>query len=658
MTTGQKPLHGASRIAAIARQEQFLEVVDRDEALARFLASVPPRRLGSETLPLLSALGRVLAADFAAPADAPPFDRANVDGFALRAQDTANASEAQPIRLRINADLLTCGSVPTTEIETATATVIATGAMLPRGADAVVLVEETEIDEIASDGPYVVITRPAMAGQFIGSAGSDIARGETLLRAGTKIGAREIAQLAAVGLNIVRVFRRPRVAVISTGDELVAPGGPLRAGGIYDANGAAITAAAIENGAEATFRGIVRDDVDSLAAAMSRALFDADMVVLSGGTSKGAGDLSTRVIARFGKPGILVHGVAVKPGKPICLAKVYGKPLVVLPGFPTSAMFTFNAFAVPVIRAMAGLAPKSDAVVDAMLPTRVSSERGRTEFIMVSLVKGRDGLVAVPTAKGSGTVTAFAQADGYIEVPALTDSVDAGSPVRVQLLGPHVAAPDLVIAGSHCLGLDVIAGALAPEQLRVRTLSVGSSAGLAAARRGECDIAPVHLFDPSTQTYNAPFLTPGLSLVPGWRRMQGVVFRPGDDRFEGLGAQSALERALGDPSLVMVNRNVGSGTRALVDRALGAARPKGWWNQPKSHNAVAAAVHRGSADWGISIATVANLYGLGFLPLAEEHYDFILVDARRERPGVRAFFEALGDPAARERLKALQLYPG
>lgn len=644
-------------LAAIARQEQFLEVVDRDEAMRRFLAAIEPEPLPSETVALLDALGRVLADDIAAPVDAPPFDRSVVDGFALRAIDTVGASEAAPKRLILNGEVLACGVVARIEVEPGTATVIATGAALPRGADAVVLVEETEIEETDA-ATVLVLRRPAAPGQFIGSAGSDIARGESLLRAGTTIGAREVAQLAAVGIDRVAVVRRPVVAVLSTGDELVAPGAVLRPGAIYDANGAAVAATVIENGGVALPFGIVGDDAEALTAAMERALDAADLVVLSGGTSKGAGDLSTRVIARLGSPGILVHGVALKPGKPLCLAKVRGKPLVVLPGFPTSALFTFHSFVVPVIRTLAGLGARREAQVEAVLPARLASERGRSEFVMVSLVeRPGGGLAAVPTAKGSGAVTAFTQADGFVEVPALTTGLEAGTPVSVRLFDAAGRAPDLVVAGSHCLGLDVVAGHLARRGLATRILALGSAAGLAAARRGECDLAPVHLFEAATGRYNTPFLVPGLGLIPGWRRMQGVVFRPGDARFEGRDAAEAIAAALADPAIVMVNRNPGSGTRALIDARLGAVRPKGWWNQPKSHNAVAAAVARGSADWGVSIRTVADLYGLGFLPLAEEHYDFVSVEARAGHPAVAAFRDALADPAVRARLAALGLEP-
>jgi molybdate-binding protein len=324
--------------------------------------------------------------------------------------------------------------------------------------------------------------------------------------------------------------------------------------------------------------------------------------------------------------------------------------VVILPGFPTSAMFTFHDMIVPVLRRMAGLPPRSDTKVMAKVPVRIASELGRTEFVMVSLVEGDGGLIAYPTGKGSGAITSFAQADGFLKVDALADQMPAGTETEVTLFTPHVRVPDLTIVGSHCTGLDLVTASLAQAGLLVRSIAVGSLGGLAAAKRGECDFAPIHLFDETTESYNAPFLTDGLELVPGWRRMQGIVFRSGDSRFEGSTAQAAVRAALADPACIMVNRNQGSGTRILIGRLLGDARPQGYWNQPRSHNAVAAAVAQHRADWGMTIAPVAHAAGLGFIALAEEHYDFALVTARKHRPAVRAFLQALASQESRAAL--------
>jgi putative molybdopterin biosynthesis protein len=660
MAVNPKPSERSSAILdavrRAARQEQFLEVVSAEEARRRFAACIDLSPLGGETVLLANALSRVLAADVVAPVDAPPFDRSNVDGFAVRAADTAGASDGAPRRLTLNAEVVACGVEPAVEVMSGTATAIATGGVIPRGADAIVMIEHTELIE-HDTAPAIDVRRAVGSGQFVSYAGSDIARGETLLRKGTRIGSREIGMLAACGLSEIGVVRRPRVAVLSTGDELVEPGQPLKPAGVYDSNGAILAAAIVEVGGEPVPFGAFPDEEVALEIAMRSALDSCDIVVLSGGTSKGAGDLSHRIVTRLGKPGILVHGVALKPGKPLCLAVIGDKPLIVLPGFPTSAIFTFHTFVAPVIRARAGLAPESARTVTARVPVRIASELGREEFVLVSLVAGEDGTIGFPSGKGSGAVTAFSQADGFFAIDALAAALDADTSAEVTLIGDAARAPDLVIMGSHDVALDVVVSALADRGFSARTIAVGSLGGVAALSRGECDLAPVHLVDPATGIYNKHLLGPGVALIPGWRRMQGFVFRPGDTRFEGLSAAAAIKAALADPAVLMVNRNAGSGTRVLVDGLLAGARPAGYPNQPRSHNAVAAAIAQKRADWGVAIEPVAQMYGLSFLPIAPEEYAFLLRETRRDRPAVQAFLEVLRDEAARDRIRALGMEP-
>lgn len=629
-------------------QTQFLDIVSREEAVRRLDAHLPAGPLGAETVPLDEAFGRIVAEDLAARVDVPAFDRANVDGFAVRSADTEGAREDRPARLSLTGDRLTPGVVPAEAVPEGGASLIATGGMLPRGADAVVMVEHTE-----SRGDEVWVERPVVAGAFVTSAGFDIALGEAVLYAGQPLGSREIGLLAAVGVGTVAVFRRPRVAILSTGDELLPPGADPRPGAIFDSNGAILAAAVRENGGEPWRLGIVADDEAALSGAIDRALADADVVLLSGGTSKGAGDIVHRIVGAFTDPGVIVHGVALKPGKPLCIAVTDGRPVVVLPGFPTSAIFTFHEFVAPVLRRLAGQPARQRRHVTARLPVPLASETGRVDYRMVGLVPQTDGsLVAYPSPKGSGAVTTFSRADGFLAVDALSQGLPEGARVDVQLLEPDLAAADLVAIGSHCTGLDALLSALRREGYGVRSMHVGSLGGVEAARRGECDIAGVHLLDPDSGRYNAPWRPEGVRLVPGYRRLQGLCHRRDDARFAGVTAETAGALA-DDPSLVMVNRNNGSGTRVLVDRLLGDRRPAGWSVQPSSHNAVAAAVAQGRADWGVTIEPVARAYGLGFIPLADECYDFLVPEARFERPAVARMRALLADPVMRRHLADL-----
>jgi putative molybdopterin biosynthesis protein len=551
----------------------------------------------------------------------------------------------------LNDEVLAPGVVPKLPVIGGRATLIATGGMLPRGADAVLMVEHSELAGPAH-GRMVEVRRPLTGGENVSYASTDVARGETVLRRGQRITSREIGVLAALGMPECPVFRQPKVAIFSTGNEIVAPGTSLRPGAVYDSNAATIGAAVDELGGIAVHLGVVADNERELAAALARGL-ESDVVVFSGGTSKGAGDISYRILHALHDPGVVAHGVALKPGKPICLAVSGGKPVVVLPGFPTSAIFTFHEFLAPVIRAFAGLPPERRHTVPATLPMRVNSERGRTEYLLVGLVQGPKGYFAYPMGKGSGSVTTFSSADGFITIDQHTEMLDSGSTVEVTLLGEQLEPADLVIIGSHCVGLDLLVGKLIGQGVRAKLMTVGSMGGLAAAKRGECDIAGIHLMDPATGEYNRPMLNETLTLLPGYGRMQGFVFRAGDVRFAGKTLDAAVAAALSDADSVMVNRNAGSGTRILIDKLLGDKKPIGYGAHTKSHNAVAVAIAQQRADWGIAIDTVARQYGLGFIPMQEEQYDFIVPTSRLERPAVQAFRATLNDPAVRNELASL-----
>ncbi len=659
----------------------FLSVVSEAEARQRLQDAVRPAALGEEEVELQDLLGRVLSHDVISGIDVPGFARSNLDGFALRSEDVFGADEVHAVRLRLSDEVLHCGVQPQQEIAAGCATKIATGGMLPRGADAVVMVEDTRKGQAGE----VLVQRAVAPGQGLSHAGDDIARGETVLFRRTLVSSRETAVLAALGMVRVWVHRQPQVAILSTGGELREPGENLPTGGVYDSNGYMLAAAVCEQGCQAVRLGIFPDDEAQLDAALQQALA-CDVVLLSGGTSKGEGDLNHRAAARL-KPGIFVHGVSLKPGKPLCLAMAGRKLVAVLPGFPTSAAFTFHLLIAPVLRQLAGMSvpqvaapqvaasqPEHDTpaaqssvpssvqsstqpppaqslsttqrhtTLSASLPVRMKSERGRTEFALVSLTQGPQGLNAWPLAKGSGSVAAFSRAEGFIVVEQQQQWLDAGSQVAVHLLGKGLEIADLVVIGSHCIGLDRLLAYFSAQGWRVKSIPVGSEAGLLAAQRGECDLAGCHLWHEASQSYNAPFITPSLHLFKAYQRQQALVFRSDDARFKHKNLDQALQTALSDPSLVMVNRNHGSGTRALIDSLLkkyAHPRPRGFFHQAKSHHAVTAAILQHRADWGITIPHQQHASQLQSIPIVYEDFDFLIPQDRLHKPAVQAFLQSL-----------------
>jgi putative molybdopterin biosynthesis protein len=568
------------------RQRQFLSVVDEAEAHRRFAAACAHLAPGVEEVPLAAACGRVLAADTFSPVDVPAFDRANVDGFAVRAADTFGAEELRPVRFQVAPVSLAAGQAPPPGFEVAPgwATPIATGGVIPRGADALVMVEDT-----APDGAGVAVERPAVPGGQITFAGSDIGRGDLVLLRRQRLTSRETGVLAAMGLARVPVVRRPRVAVLSTGDEIVPPGTPLRVGQVYDSNQRILLDAVAELGGEGMPAGVLPDDASRLEATLESLLVGpdaADIVLLSGGTSKGEGDLNAAVVHRLarrlpGSAGVLVHGVALKPGKPLLLSVVAGKPVVVLPGFPTSAIFTFSEFVAPLIRRLAGTDQETPAEVEAIAPLRFTSAPGRTEYLLVDLVPGPAGLAAYPLGAGSGSVTALARADGFVRIPANTEYVDGGDKVAVRLLHRGWHPADLVAIGSHCVGLEFLLGLLAEQGFAMKSIAVGSTAGLAALARGEGDVAGIHLLDEATGEYNRPFLPPGVGLLPGYGRRQGVTFRPGDPDLDVSDLEAFLA-AVRRGGRRMVNRNPGQRDQGAHRPPAGGPAPRRL-HQPAAH---------------------------------------------------------------------------
>jgi len=408
----------------------FRRLMTFDEAKKVISERLKSETLGEEEISLLAAYDRVLRENVVSALDIPPFNRSTVDGYAVKAQDTFGVEENQPVKLRL-CGVVNVGEQPKISLRKGEAAEIVTGAPIPEGADAVVMVEDTdrEDDELRV---YRAVTRT----ENVMTKGVDIKKGETVLKAGQVLGASEIGVLAALGLTKVKAFKVPVVAVLSTGAEVTEPGKALPAGKIYDINAYSLSTAVQESGGKPVYLGVVPDDKAELRKALQDALAAADMVLTSGGVSVGPKDLTPQIVDSLGEPGLLVCGIAVKPGKPTTVALIGKKPVFALPGHPTSALLMFHLLARPVIQVMSGRTVAEVKTVKALAATRMFSAKGRRTFVMVKLKRDEfKRFIAEPVETGaSGAITTLAKADGFVEVPENQQFVDDGEEVVVSLL--------------------------------------------------------------------------------------------------------------------------------------------------------------------------------------------------------------------------------
>lgn len=408
----------------------FRKLLSLDEARQVINKHFKPKPLGVESIPLLEALNRVLAEDIIAPLDIPPFNRSTVDGYAVRAEDTYGAEENRPIELKI-CGAVNVGELPKMAVKQSEAAEIVTGAPIPKGADAVVMVEYTE-----RKNNILYIFRAVAKHGNVMKAGSDIKKGEKILSAEQMLGSSEIGVLAALGLAKIKVRVVPRVAVLSTGAEVTEPGRKLPPGKIYNINAYSLIGAVHESGAEPVYLGVTPDDALGLETALKHALESADMVITSGGVSVGPKDLLPQVLDTLGKTGVIVCGIAIKPGKPTTAAAIDGKMIFSLPGHPTSALLIFHLLVRPVLQKMAGIKEKEAFKVKAFATMRMFPAKGRRTFVMVKLKRDdANRLMADPVQEGlSGAITTLAKADGFVEIPEDQQFIDADEEVTVRLL--------------------------------------------------------------------------------------------------------------------------------------------------------------------------------------------------------------------------------
>ncbi|WP_340820185.1 molybdopterin biosynthesis protein [Methanolobus sp. WCC4] len=617
-------------------RKEFRELTSVEDA--RELVDTIRVRPGTTILPIEEAAGHILAEDILSGVDVPAFNRSVKDGYAIRAKDSYHASEPQPQELKC-IGAIPAGCKDSFFVDDGETIEISTGAPIPGGADAVIMVESTKQTDDS-----VLIYQPVHIGENIMKAGSDIMKGERILRKNTRMGSREIGVLASIGMDKVPV-KRLMVGIISTGSELIKPGEELDISKIYDANSYAIAAAIEECGGTPKIYGIVPDEEELMEETLNRAIEECNIVLTSGSTSAGAGDIMYMIIEKKGET--LTHGIAIKPGKPVVIGMIDGTPTIGLPGNPTSALSIFNEFVAPIIYNSLGMKPSFKTKITAVMGTGIRSG-GREELFPVGVVRGK----VYPADKTSGAITTLSDADGMIEIRAHTEYIEAGSEVEVTMFG-NVRSPDLMLVGGQCPGVDLLEEMTG---LMFRTLNMGSSAGFTAMSGGTADIACVNMID-AEGNYNSSILKrmnlEDVVLVKGYRREQGIIFKPENHVY---GFEDIV-------NLQMINRNRGSGTRTLLDRELGILAEargvskselikglKGYNSGSKTHRSVCDAVRSGKADIGFGIRAAAEEAGLEFIPVAEDDFDFVIRKDLLEIKEVQMFLDALRSGEFSERL--------
>ena len=603
---------------------------------------------GVERVPLREARGRVLAERIDAEIDVPGFDRASMDGYAVRARDTFGADEADPAVLDL-VGAVHAGAEPDVVVEGGTAVEISTGAVLPEGADAVVMVERTDETDAG-----VEIRTSLAPGDHVMFAGADVAAGERALGPGTRLTPREIGLLSALGVDEVPVRDRPRVGIVSTGDELVRPGGALHSerGQIYDVNSYTIATAVEDAGGEAALYPHVGDDYEEMGRVMVEAAEECDLVLSSGSTSASAVDVIYRVIEERGE--LLLHGVAVKPGKPMLIGRLEESAYVGLPGYPVSALTIFRTFVAPAIRRAAGLPEPRTATVEARMADRERYEEGRKRLMPVGLVETgptadvdagvadeTDGstTLAYPVDKGSGATTSLVEADGIVEVDADTAYLDAGEHVSVRLFSPDVRPPTVFGVGED----DPALSALLDRIEHPRYLGIGSREGLRRLGRGVPDFAVVSgPVEREVETVD----------LGGWIREWGLVVPEGNPE----NVDELMD--LVDRDLRFVNRTTDSGLRTTFSNALdslaedrGSTRNElaqsidGFDLAVRAHESPARKVAAGRADAGLGLRATAERLDLGFVSLGEERVSVLGNPDRVEKDGIEQLRAAIDEEA-------------
>ena len=605
--------------------KRYLSVISLAEARALMERSFPAVP-GVVRVPVTTGVvGRITAAPIFARFSVPAIHLSAMDGIAVRSAETLGASEQNPVTLpgaaRVN-----------------------TGNIVPAGYDAVVMIEDVWVD-----GETYTIRKPVSPWQHIRPVGEDIGESEMILPSHHRIRPQDVGALANYGVTEVDVLN-VRAGLIPTGSELVPAGVMPPPGKVVESNTLMAASVLAEAGVEAHRYPIVPDDPDRIRDAVRRGVAENDILFVSAGSSAGTRDYTADIVRDLGE--VLAHGVAIKPGKPVIIGRVEGKPVIGLPGYPLAAATVLRELVMPLV-ARYGLPVREPGHVAARLTTSLQSDIGTDEFVLLSVGKIGDRWVAVPQSRGAGIQMSAVRANGYLRIPEDMEGAEAGKTVDVRLTVPRAEAEEAVlVTGSHDPALDYLADLVRPRGVDIHSTHLGSMGGVIALKKEECHAAPMHLLAPDG-TYNTYYLErymPGadLALLCVAERQQGVISRDGLS-FDDL------------PGRTFINRQKGSGTRMLLDHTLAArgidpASIPGYGREATTHLAVALAVRTGEADAGMGVYSAAKALDLAFVPVATERYELAMHRAMLDDPGIAALVETVSSAAFKQVLRNLGGY--
>lgn len=603
------------------------EATERWEQRLRDLGCCKPTP--PETVRVIDSLGRITAEAVFAKVSSPFFHSAAMDGFAVRFSDTFGANETSPLILKIGQE----------------AYPVNTGDPIPEGFNAVIMIEDVNIIRKGND-EFIEIIEPATPWQHVRTIGEDIIETELIIPQNHRIRPVDIGAMLAGGHVEIKVRKRPLIAIVPTGDELVEPGRDMKIGNIIESNSRVLEGMIIEDNCEPLRQDILPDNLELIKEKIIDLTEKADVLIINAGSSAGSEDFTATAIRELGE--VIVHGVGIKPGKPVILGLVRNKPVFGIPGYPVSTYITYNLFVRPLLYRLQGLSVPEPEMISATLSRNISSTLGQEEFVRVKVGYVKDKVIATPVSRGAGVIMSLVRADGILRVPSLSEGIGAGSEVEIELIRRRDEIKNTIVCiGSHDNTIDILSNFLRKRypQFTLSSAHVGSMGGIMAIRRGEAHIAGTHLLDEDSGEYNIPFIR---RLLTGIRvnlinlvyREQGLIVKKGNPK--GIKGFEDLIR----DDVIFINRQRGSGTRLLTDkelkvRGIDPSGIKGYGREEYTHMGIASAVLTGIADVGVGILAAARALDLDFIPVAKERYDLIIPSDFMELTPVKALLEVL-----------------